>query len=111
MPFLLMWDWAAVAGTRDRQAGCIGCWWNRYWDCGASSSRLALRLPPEWANFELVYRFGAARYVIRVQHSQSADWLLVQDGVRLAGLQITLEDQPRTHTLDLYVPRTSERSG
>lgn len=72
---------------------------------------LAPRMPPEWANFELVYRFGAARYVIRVQRSQSADWLLVQDGVRLAGLQITLEDQPLTHTLDLYVPRATERSG
>lgn len=72
---------------------------------------LAPRMPPEWQHFELVYRYGAARYVIRVQRSQSADWLLVQDGVRLAGLQIPLDDQPLTHTLDLYVPPAAAGSG
>lgn len=69
---------------------------------------LSPRMPSTWEQFELDYCYGAARYVVRVQHGQSAEWMLVQDGVRLAGLQIELEDQPVTHTVDLYLPARSD---
>ncbi|MYM41565.1 GH36-type glycosyl hydrolase domain-containing protein [Duganella qianjiadongensis] len=68
---------------------------------------LSPRMPAAWPHFELDYCYGAARYVIRVQRSQSDDWLLVQDGERLAGLQIALQDQPATHTVDVYMPRAA----
>jgi len=69
-----------------------------------NGDRLALvpRMPDEWDDFTLSYRFGAARYVVRVSRGDAS---LTVDGIARPGTDIVLVDDGQEHEVLLQVPR------
>jgi cellobiose phosphorylase len=59
------------------------------------------RLPAGWEGFRLQYRFRGSQYTIAVRRADEP--LLLVDGVAQQGNTIALEDDGRTHEVELHV--------
>ncbi len=69
-----------------------------------NGDRLSLvpRMPDEWDGFTLSYRYGGARYVVRVSRGDAS---LTVDGIARPGTDIVLVDDGEEHEVLLRVPR------
>ena len=67
-------------------------------------------LPDAWPGFSITYRYGRSTYDIAVQRSSAglvAAHSIVLDGVSLAGDEIPLIDDGRTHTVHVSLAKLS----
>jgi cyclic beta-1,2-glucan synthetase len=72
-------------------------------------NRLSLNpvIPDHWPGFEVIFRFGSARYEIKVDNSPTASPLIELDGQRLPpdAPYISLADDGRTHQVHIVPAR------
>ena len=67
---------------------------------------LVPRIPTEWSQYSLQYRYGDSVFIIAIHQHDGGDATLQLDGIAQTGLQFRLGDDASTHQVDIHWPRT-----